>query len=165
MPANSTDEIGLLKIFADDAEWNQQKEVSQSYHQQRIAKFEENLNVWFDYSAFCMRNGLSEIGEEGFREIISRNSNHIMGLLAHGTICLSSENYEESRTFFERCLEISPNNSLISTMMVFNCYFLIERVYFVKLSMMILKQKNISALLNQKCQPTIFHKLQNLPFN
>ena len=65
-----------------------------------------------------MRNDLQEIGEEGFREIISRNSNHLLALLAHGTICLSTEKYDESRTFLEKCLEISPGHTLVSTIMV-----------------------------------------------
>ena len=107
-----------MKGFADDAEWTRQKSIAQKYHQQRIARFEDNLGAWFDYSAFCMRNQLASIGEEGFREIISRNQNHVFALLAHGMICLSAEKYEEARTFLEKTLALAPKDAIAATVMV-----------------------------------------------
>lgn len=95
----------VLREFADNAEWNQQDAIAIKYHQERIAKHNDNLNAWFDYSAFCMRNQRGELGKEGFREIISRKPNHVQALMAHGMICLAAENYEEARVFLEEALK------------------------------------------------------------
>ncbi len=156
-----------LKGFADDAEWSRQTSIAQKYHQQRIAKYEDNLGAWFDYSAFCMRNHFGSIGEEGFREIISRNPNHVLALLAHGLICLSAEKYEESRTFLEKALELTPKHAIAATVITImkdSFITIIARESFVNQSTTISKLKSFLILRNPSVMNETFIKPLNLPF-
>ncbi|KAJ3371784.1 hypothetical protein HDU91_004929 [Kappamyces sp. JEL0680] len=111
----SAAEMSSLKEFADEAEWSRHISVATKYHQQRIAKFEDNL---FDYGAFCLRNHLEDLGREAIREILSRNAKFVPALLAHGMLSLCQEKYDEARTFLTGVLEIEGENILGNTLMV-----------------------------------------------
>lgn len=74
--------------------------------------------VRFDYSCFCLRNQLASLGEEGIREVLSRNAKHVPSLIGHGLICLSAEKFMESKTFLEKALELEPENIIAQTSMV-----------------------------------------------
>ena len=107
-----------LKLFADEAEWSRQPLSAAKYHQQRIAKYEENLQAWFDYSSFCLRNKKIPLGEEGIQEIFSRNTNYVPALLAHGMLCLANEKYDEAKVFLEKSLQAEADNIVANGLMV-----------------------------------------------
>jgi tetratricopeptide (TPR) repeat protein len=72
--------------------------------------YEDNVNVWFDYCCACMRYGLTDLGEEGIKEIISRKPKHLNSLLAHALNCLSYEKYEEAHIFLKEALNLDPKS-------------------------------------------------------
>ncbi|KAJ3214771.1 Cilia- and flagella-associated protein 70 [Dinochytrium kinnereticum] len=106
--ACKTADFNLLKRFAEEAEEDHNVMVAMGYHQERIAKFEDSFQAWFDYGTFCMRNSMSSKGIECFKEVLSRNSKHIPSLLAYGSICSGLEKYEEARIFLVTAAELQP---------------------------------------------------------
>ena len=57
-----------------------------------------------------MRNDMSNKGEECFKEILSRDSNHIETLLVYGgLICTTRESFEEARTYIETAVQLEPD--------------------------------------------------------
>ncbi|KAJ3196420.1 Cilia- and flagella-associated protein 70 [Irineochytrium annulatum] len=103
-----TADFALLKKFADQAEEDHNTPIAATYHLERVAKYEDSTQAWFDYGCFCQRNGQSPKGVECFREILSKNPRHIPSLLALGAICCGSERYEESRVYLVTAYELQP---------------------------------------------------------
>ncbi|KAI8835610.1 hypothetical protein BJ741DRAFT_607390 [Chytriomyces cf. hyalinus JEL632] len=112
-----TADFGMLKSFADQNELDHDVPMAASYHQERIAKYEDSLQTWFDYGAFCMRSLQMSKGVECFREILSRNSKHVPSLLACGAICTSLEKYEEARVYLVTAVDLQPKYVLALTML------------------------------------------------
>ena len=133
--------LDSLKSFADDAEWNREIQLAARYHQERVAKFNENLTTWFDYSTFCMRNLLEDIGQEGLKEIIGRNDQHLEALLAYGMICYCEEKYEESKALIDQVLKIKPDSVVGNTFMV--CYNINIRAFIRSQLMTFASPRNI----------------------
>ncbi|KAJ3056144.1 Cilia- and flagella-associated protein 70 [Rhizophlyctis rosea] len=114
---SKTADFKMLKKFADAAELNYSVPIAVSYHQERLAKFEDSLQAWFDYGCFCQRTGMGDKGEECFKEILSRNSKHIPSLLAYGAVCCVNEKYEEARVYLVTAVETQPKYVLGLTML------------------------------------------------
>ncbi|KAJ3116252.1 Cilia- and flagella-associated protein 70 [Phlyctochytrium bullatum] len=74
---SKTADFSTLKKFAEEAEEDNNINVAMSYHQERIAKYEDSFQAWFDYGTFCMRNGMQPKGIECFKEVLARNAKHI----------------------------------------------------------------------------------------
>ncbi|KAJ3045423.1 Cilia- and flagella-associated protein 70 [Rhizophlyctis rosea] len=105
---SKTADFTMLKKFADSAELDHSIQIATSYHQERLAKFEDSLQAWFDYGCFCQRRGMGDKGEECFEEILSRNSKHIPSLLAYGSVCCVNEKYDEARVYLVTAVETQP---------------------------------------------------------
>lgn len=75
--AEKRSDLVNLKKYADLAEQDQQVEIGTFYHSERVAKYEDNLQVWFDYACFCKRANQPNKADECFKEILSRDSKHI----------------------------------------------------------------------------------------
>ncbi|KAJ3101698.1 Cilia- and flagella-associated protein 70 [Phlyctochytrium planicorne] len=114
---SKTADFSLLKKFADEAEEDHNISISTAYHQERIAKYEDSFQAWFEYGTFCMRNALASKGIECFKEVLSRNPKHIPSLLAYGAICSGLEKYEEARVFLVTAVELQPTYVLSSTLL------------------------------------------------
>ncbi|KAI9204949.1 uncharacterized protein BJ171DRAFT_423701, partial [Polychytrium aggregatum] len=112
-----TADFNSLKSFADREETERNLHVAALYHQERVSKYEESMQAWFDYGCFCVRTGLPSKGEECFKEILQRNQKHIPSLLGYGSLCCVNERYEEARVFFNRVTEIQPKYVLGLTAM------------------------------------------------
>ncbi|KAJ3142013.1 Cilia- and flagella-associated protein 70 [Physocladia obscura] len=131
-----TADLVMLKKFADQSELDNEISIAATYHQERIAKYEDCLQTWqvgiqifiilcflqkykfrFDYGTFCMRNMQSSKGVECFKEILSRNSKHVPSLLAYGSICTSTERYEEARVCLVTAVELQPKYVLAQTIL------------------------------------------------
>lgn len=114
---SKTADFSLLKTFADQAEFENSLQIAAIYHQERMAKYGDSMQTWFDYGGFCMRNGMSLKGEECYREILSRNPKHIPSLLAYGAICVCAEKFEEARVYLSTALEYQPKYCLAFVIM------------------------------------------------
>ncbi|KAI9339399.1 hypothetical protein BDR26DRAFT_837865 [Obelidium mucronatum] len=112
-----TADFTMLKSFADQSELDHDVAVAATYHQERIAKYEDSLQTWSDYGAFCMRNMMASKGIECFKEILSRNPKHVPSLLAYGSICTSMEKYEEARVYLVTATELQPKYVLALTIL------------------------------------------------
>lgn len=106
------DELTALKKFADEAEKCFQIPVATSLHQERVSRFEDDLQTWYDYGCFLRRNECTAKGEECFREILARNSYHLPALLALGAVCCSNEKYEETLVYLDTALLIHPKHPI-----------------------------------------------------
>ncbi|KAJ3295071.1 Cilia- and flagella-associated protein 70 [Rhizoclosmatium sp. JEL0117] len=112
-----TADFSMLKSFADQSELDHDISCAATYHQERIAKYEDSLQTWSDYGAFCMRNMQTSKGIECFKEILSRNPKHVPSLLAYGAICTSLEKYEEARVYLVTAVELQPKYVLALTIL------------------------------------------------
>ncbi|KAJ3075167.1 Cilia- and flagella-associated protein 70 [Podochytrium sp. JEL0797] len=112
-----TADFTMLKSFADQSELDHDVSVAATYHLERIAKYEDSLQTWSDYGAFCMRNMLISKGVECFKEILARNPKHVPSLLAYGSICTSMEKYEEARVYLVTAVELQPKYVLALTIL------------------------------------------------
>ncbi|KAJ1551557.1 Cilia- and flagella-associated protein 70, partial [Nowakowskiella sp. JEL0078] len=106
-----------LKQFAEAAEYDLEIEIANKYHDERLAKYDDSMQVWFDFACFCMRNGMIEKGEECFRIILSRHPRHVPTLIAYGAICANCENFEEARVYLVTSMELQPKYVLIKTIL------------------------------------------------
>ncbi|KAI8821418.1 uncharacterized protein EV422DRAFT_528079 [Fimicolochytrium jonesii] len=111
------EEFQLLKTWAADAEADGWTEGAEKWHKERVVRFEDSTQAWFDYGCFCMRRGMPGKGEECFREILGRNERHIPSLLAYGSFCCVNERFEESRVFLVTALELQPKLAMVSTIL------------------------------------------------
>ena len=110
-----------LKIFAEEAEWNQNIDKAGKIYREQIANCNENLSCWFDYSTFCFRNNFEELGLEALNEVIGRDDKFVKGLIAHAMISFSKERFEETRTFLLQAISLDPKNVVVNCMMVNYC--------------------------------------------
>ncbi|KAJ1566520.1 Cilia- and flagella-associated protein 70, partial [Cladochytrium tenue] len=106
--ASRTADFNMLKEFADGAEFDNNIPTAESYHKERVAKFEDSMQAWFDYGAFCLRNGMRPKGLECFREVLSRNPKHIPSLLAYGALCSCTEKFDEARVYLVTAADLQP---------------------------------------------------------
>ncbi|KAJ3355461.1 Cilia- and flagella-associated protein 70 [Entophlyctis luteolus] len=112
-----TADFSMLKSFADQSELDNDFALASVYHKERIAKYDDSIQTWFDYGASCMRNSQSSKGVECFKELLARNSKHIPTLLAYGAICTSAEKYEEARVYLVTATELQPKHVLSLTIL------------------------------------------------
>jgi len=110
-----TKEFNSLKEFADSCEVDRKFSQAALYHQERIARWEDSYQAWFDYGCFCMRCGMTIRGEECFKEILSKNDKHIPSLIAYSAICCIEEKYEESQLYIECACKLQPKNVIAHT--------------------------------------------------
>lgn len=118
-----TPTVEQYKQFASEAEALREFETAATYHkvvnnaraaivanvpQDCIAKTTNDVNLWFDYGAFCMRMGDTSRAEECFREAVSINSQHVPSLLMCAAMALNTNNALESRVFLEAATTIEP---------------------------------------------------------
>ena len=68
----------MLKLLADEAEGDGKIQTATTLYKENLTKHSDNLQIWFDYGAFCMRNNMQSTGEECFREILSINPEHFL---------------------------------------------------------------------------------------
>jgi hypothetical protein len=66
-----------------------------------------------------MRSQMTDLGEEGFKDIIRRNPKHTNSLLGHALNCITNENYEECRVFLEEALSNNQESVLINSILVY----------------------------------------------
>jgi len=110
-----TKEFNSLKDFADSCEVDRKFNQAALYHQERIARWEDSYQAWFDYGCFCMRCDMTIRGEECFKEILSKNDKHIPSLIAYSAICCIEEKYEESQLYIECACRLQPKNVIAHT--------------------------------------------------
>ncbi|KAJ3217632.1 Cilia- and flagella-associated protein 70 [Clydaea vesicula] len=106
-----------LKRLAEDAESNGDTCIATGYHKERVAKYPESTQAWFDYGLFCRRNGMNATARECFKEILSVNPQHTGSLLAYGAICAENEQFEKARVFFHSVVDLQPNYVLPHTIL------------------------------------------------
>ena len=109
----NTKVVNVLKSFADLSEKEGNTESAKQYHLERIARYQDNNTVWFQYAAFCMRNQMYLTGEESFREILSRNAKHVPSLLAYGAICHMNNRSDEAHVCLNAAYKLQPTNPLV----------------------------------------------------
>lgn len=66
-----------------------------------------------------MRYQMTDLGEEGFKDIIRRNPNHTNSLLGHALNCITNEAYEECRVFLEEAISKDPDSVLLNSILVY----------------------------------------------
>ncbi|KAI8802085.1 hypothetical protein BJ742DRAFT_873493 [Cladochytrium replicatum] len=98
----------LLKTFSEEAEGDLNVGAAAFYHQERLAKYEDSIQAWYDYGCFLMRNSNQAKGEECFREVLGRQAKHIPTLLAFGSFCAIKERLEEARVYLVTAVELQP---------------------------------------------------------
>jgi hypothetical protein len=118
LPTIKPDDSDSLERFANAAEENMLFEVAGKYHQERIAKYEDNMTAWLDYGHFCMRWQMVEKATECFREILSRQPKHVATLLTYGPLCCVEERYEEARVYLVTGVEAAPQSIIANTILV-----------------------------------------------
>ncbi|TPX60566.1 hypothetical protein PhCBS80983_g01686 [Powellomyces hirtus] len=107
-PATTADDFHILKSWAMDAETDRWVAGAERWHRERVVRFEDSMQAWFDYGCFCLRNGMTDKGEECFKEILGKNSKHIPSLLGYGSYCCINERFEEARVFLVTAVELQP---------------------------------------------------------
>ncbi|KAI0237880.1 Cilia- and flagella-associated protein 70 [Lamellibrachia satsuma] len=116
IPEPLTD-VAQLKLFAREAEVNENFELAAKFYQERIARDRNNPNHWLDYGTFCLYlNDLTK-AEECFKECVSIDQRHLHGLLLYGVVCTMQDKHEPAETFFETATSVEPRSMLAWTML------------------------------------------------
>ncbi|XP_051030446.1 cilia- and flagella-associated protein 70 isoform X2 [Phodopus roborovskii] len=106
-----------LRLFAFEAEVNENYEMAAVYYEERLVREPQNLDHWLDYGAFCLLTKDITKAQECFRKALSLNENHIHSLLLCGVLAVLMENYEQAEIFFEDATCLEPTNVIAWTLL------------------------------------------------
>nr|XP_031538139.1 cilia- and flagella-associated protein 70 isoform X4 [Vicugna pacos] len=106
-----------LRLFAFEAEVNENFEMATVYYEERLVREPRNLEHWLDYGAFCLLTEDNIKAQECFRKALSLNQNHIHSLLLCGILAVLMENYEQAEIFFEDATCLEPTNVVAWTLL------------------------------------------------
>ncbi|XP_042096928.1 cilia- and flagella-associated protein 70 isoform X9 [Ovis aries] len=106
-----------LRLFAFEAEVNENYEMATVYYEERLVREPQNLEHWLDYGAFCLLTEDNIKAQECFRKALSLNQNHIQSLLLCGVLAVLMENYEQAEVFFEDATCLEPTNVVAWTLL------------------------------------------------
>eukprot|EP00070_Physeter_catodon_P005172 XP_007110919.2 cilia- and flagella-associated protein 70 isoform X1 [Physeter catodon] len=106
-----------LRLFAFEAEVNENYEMATVYYEERLVREPQNLEHWLDYGAFCLLTKDNIKAQECFRKALSLNQNHIHSLLLCGVLAVLMENYEQAEIFFEDATCLEPTNVVAWTLL------------------------------------------------
>ncbi|XP_021498683.1 cilia- and flagella-associated protein 70 isoform X2 [Meriones unguiculatus] len=106
-----------LRLFAFEAEVNENFEMAAVYYEERLVREPQNLDHWLDYGAFCLLIEDNIKAQECFRKALSLNENHIHSLLLCGVMAVMMENYEQAEIFFEDATCLEPTNVIAWTLL------------------------------------------------
>ncbi|XP_029775665.1 cilia- and flagella-associated protein 70 [Suricata suricatta] len=106
-----------LRLFAFEAEVNENFEMAAEYYEERLVREPQNLEHWLDYGAFCLLTEDNIKAQECFRRALSLNQNHIHSLLLCGILAVLMENYEQAEIFFEDATCLEPTNVVAWTLL------------------------------------------------
>ncbi|KAK2186875.1 hypothetical protein NP493_185g01050 [Ridgeia piscesae] len=116
IPEPLTD-VAQLKLFAREAEVNENFDLAAKFYQERIARDRNNPDHWLDYGTFCLYlNDLTK-AEECFKECVAIDQRHLNGLLLYGVVCTMQDKHEPAETFFESATSVEPRSMLAWTML------------------------------------------------
>ncbi|KAL7747637.1 hypothetical protein RI367_006926 [Sorochytrium milnesiophthora] len=116
--AADTDDVARLQEFAEEAEGDGEFAVAAFYHLERLAKDEDNLQLWYEYACFCLRTGAVDRGNECLREVISRNQRSVSSLLAYAAQSTMNRQFDQAQTLFYAVVQMQPTNTLALAMQV-----------------------------------------------
>ncbi|XP_008580395.1 PREDICTED: tetratricopeptide repeat protein 18 [Galeopterus variegatus] len=106
-----------LRLFAFEAEVNENFEMAAVYYEERLVREPQNLDHWLDYGAFCLLTEDNTKAQECFRKALSLNQYHIHSLLLCGVLAVLMENYEQAEIFFEDATCLEPTNVVAWTLL------------------------------------------------
>uniref|UniRef100_A0A8D2HKA7 Cilia and flagella associated protein 70 n=1 Tax=Urocitellus parryii TaxID=9999 RepID=A0A8D2HKA7_UROPR len=106
-----------LRLFAFEAEVNENFEMAAVYYKERLVREPQNLDHWLDYGAFCLLTEDNIKAQECFRKALSLNESHIQSLLLCGVLAVLMENYEQAEIFFEDATCLEPTNVVAWTLL------------------------------------------------
>uniref|UniRef100_G1PL37 Cilia and flagella associated protein 70 n=1 Tax=Myotis lucifugus TaxID=59463 RepID=G1PL37_MYOLU len=106
-----------LRLFAFEAEVNENFEMAAVYYEERLVREPQNLEHWLDYGAFCLLTEDTIKAQECFRKALSLNQNHIHSLLLCGVLAVLMENYEQAEIFFEDATCLEPTSVVAWTLL------------------------------------------------
>ncbi|KAM6184846.1 cilia- and flagella-associated protein 70 [Rhynchocyon petersi] len=106
-----------LRLFAFEAEVNENFEMAAVYYEERLVREPQNLENWLDYGAFGLLTGDNIKAQECFRKALSLNQNHIHSLLLCGILAVLMENYEQAEIFFEDATCLEPTSVVAWTLL------------------------------------------------
>ncbi|XP_023574213.1 cilia- and flagella-associated protein 70 [Octodon degus] len=106
-----------LRLFAFEAQVNENFEVAAVYYEERLVREPQNLEYWLDYGAFCLLIEDNIKAQECFRKALSLNESHIQSLLLCGVLAVLMENYEQAEIFFEDATCLDPTNVVAWTLL------------------------------------------------
>ncbi|XP_073935237.1 cilia- and flagella-associated protein 70 isoform X2 [Castor canadensis] len=106
-----------LRLFAFEAEVNEDFEMAAVYYEERLVREPQNLDYWLDYGAFCLLIEDNMKAQECFRKALSLNESHIHSLLLCGVLAVLMENYEQAEIFFEDATCLEPTNVVAWTLL------------------------------------------------
>ncbi|XP_038166003.1 cilia- and flagella-associated protein 70 [Arvicola amphibius] len=106
-----------LRLFAFEAEVNENFEMAAVYYEERLVREPQNLDHWLDYGAFCLLTEDITKAQECFRKALSLNENHIHSLLLCGVLAVLTENYEQAEIFFEDATCLEPSSVVAWTLL------------------------------------------------
>nr|XP_048282357.1 cilia- and flagella-associated protein 70 isoform X2 [Myodes glareolus] len=106
-----------LRLFAFEAEVNENFEMAAVYYEERLVREPQNLDHWLDYGAFCLLTEDITKAQECFRKALSLNESHIHSLLLCGVLAVLMENYEQAEIFFEDATCLEPTSVIAWTLL------------------------------------------------
>ncbi|XP_026645344.1 cilia- and flagella-associated protein 70 isoform X2 [Microtus ochrogaster] len=106
-----------LRLFAFEAEVNENFEMAAVYYEERLVREPQNLDHWLDYGAFCLLTEDITKAQECFRKALSLNESHIHSLLLCGVLAILLENYEQAEIFFEDATCLEPSSVIAWTLL------------------------------------------------
>ncbi|XP_027624701.1 cilia- and flagella-associated protein 70 isoform X2 [Tupaia chinensis] len=106
-----------LRLFAYEAEVNENFEMAAVYYKERLVREPQNLDHWLDYGAFCLLIEDNIKAQECFRKALALNQSHIQSLLLCGVLAVLMENYEQAEIFFEDATCLEPTHVVAWTLL------------------------------------------------
>ena len=107
----------VMRFFAKEAESLFDYPLAAKYYQERIALDKYNTGHWLDYGCFCLYIEDMEKAAECFKEVVSINQTHFIGLVMNGSVALMKDDITAAEAFFEASAYSHPTNPIAWTVL------------------------------------------------
>ena len=102
----------MMKFFAREAEILFDYPHAAKYYQERISLNKNDPECWLDYGCFCLFIDDTKKAQECFKEVVSIDQKHFIGLVLNGCMALFTDDFTSAEVFFESAAYSHPDNEI-----------------------------------------------------
>lgn len=107
----------MLLHFAKEAEVMFEFDLADKYYQERIVRYKNDAECWFDYGIYNLLIENLQKAEQCFKEVVSLDQQHMSGILLTGLMCFQNEEYAIAEELLDGVTCLHPNEVIPWTLL------------------------------------------------